>query len=261
MKIKIIPVLFYILLLGNFSCKKDSSLNKNPGTIQLISLKVGASVLDINTTVINVPVDQPIQFVFSSPVDTISFKNSITLKDPNGSIVPYLLTSANNLASITLTTSAQLLNSTNYTLAISFALKGINGETYPGLQFKFTTIPGVLVVSEMNINGKIMSVIPLQNIDPKNLNIQVTFSQPLDPNTFKSSISFTGPPLTISLSADNKTLLATNTTKAKGLSLYSFSISSTLTSAGGFSFGGSSIAFTQPLILHINTQNFRMMNF
>lgn len=211
--------------------------------IQLISLKVGASVLDINTTVINVPVDQPIQFVFSSPVDTISIKNAITLKDPNGSIVPYLLTSANNLASLTLTTSAQLLNSTNYTLAISSALKGINGETYPGLQFRFTTIPGVLVVSEMNINGKIMSVIPLQNIDPKNLNIQVTFSQPLDPNTFKSSISFTGPPLTISLSADNKTLLATNTTKAKGLSLYSFSISSTLTSAGGFSFGGSSYSF------------------
>jgi hypothetical protein len=243
MKSRIIPLLLYILILGNFSCKKDPSQNKNPGMIQLISLKVGTSLLDIKTTVVNVPVDQALQFIFSNPVDTISIKNSIILKDPNGSNVPYLITSSDNLASLALTPSALLLNSTNYTLTISSALKGMNGETFPGVQFKFTTIPGVLVVNEMNINGKNISSAPLLNIDPKNISIQVTFSQPLDPATFRSSISFTGPSLNLSLSGDNKTLLATNTTKAKGLSLYSFSISSALTSAEGFSFGGSSYSF------------------
>jgi len=84
---------------------------------------------------------------------------------------------------------------------------------------------------------------PLQNIDPKTISFKLTFSQALDPANYKSSLSFTGPPLSFTLSGDNKTLMATNTIKAKGLTKYSFSISSALTSAGGYSFAGFSSSF------------------
>jgi hypothetical protein len=45
------------------------------------------------------------------------------------------------------------------------------------------------------------------------------------------------------LLSDNRKLVATNATKAKGLARYSLSISSGLTSAGGFTFGGTSYSF------------------
>ena len=63
-----------MLVIGIYSCRKDTSQNKNPGMIQLVNLKIGTSVLNINTTITNVPVDQPIQFLFSTAVDTNSIK-------------------------------------------------------------------------------------------------------------------------------------------------------------------------------------------
>lgn len=242
MKNRIIPTLLFILVTCSISCRKDTK-TVNPGMIQLVSLQVGTSVLIITGTVINVPVDQPVQLVFSSSVDTSSVRKSIVIKDPNGSPVSYIFISANNSTLLTLTPSAGLLNSTNYTLAITSGLKGINGETFEGLQYKFTTIAGSMVINSINLNGLQMTAAPLQNIDPKQISIQITFSAALDPTTYKSAVSFTGPILSCTLSNDNKTLTAINTTKAKSLTKYSFSIASSLTSADGKIFGGFSSGF------------------
>ena len=140
-------------------------------------------------------------------------------------------------------TSSILNFSTDYTLAISSSLRGLKGETFPGVQYKFTTVTGLMVIDSITLNGKSMATAPLQNIDPGKIIIKVAFSQPLDPASYKSSFTFNGPPLSFTLSTDNKTLLATNTAKAKGLSRYSFSISSNLTPAGGFAFDGFSSYF------------------
>ena len=211
--------------------------------IQLVNLKIGTSVLNINTAVTNVPVDQPVQLLFSTAVDTNSIKKEIIIQDPGGTSVSYAFTSTNNLTSLILTPSAILLNSTNYTIAISSDLKGINGETFAGVQFKFTTIAGVMVTNTINLNGKSMTSTPLKNVDPKNINIQVTFSESLDPSSYKASFMFTGPPLSLVLSNSNKTVTATNTTKTKSLTRYIFSISPSLTSANGKVFGGFSSGF------------------
>jgi len=211
--------------------------------IQLINVKIGASTLDVSSTIKNVPNDQPIQFAFTSAVDTNSLSKVITIQNSGGTAVAYTYSVRNNATDLTLNPTPILQYSTDYTLAISSALHGTKGETFPGIQYKFTTLTGSMVIDSISLNGKAMTTSALQNIDPKKINIKVTFSQALDPANYTSSFSFTGPPLSFTLSGDNKTLLATNTTKAKGLTKYSFSIFSTLTSAGGFAFGGYSSGF------------------
>ncbi len=108
---------------------------------------------------------------------------------------------------------------------------------------KNPVVPGIMAIDSITLNGKPMTSVPLQNIDPKKINIKVIFSEAIDTAKYKSLISFTGPLLSFILSGDNKTLIATNTSKAKGLTKYSFSISSSLTSAIGSSFAGFSSYF------------------
>ncbi len=211
--------------------------------IQLISAKIGTSTLNSSSTIKNVPDDQPVQVEFNSEVDTSSIKTVITLTDPKGDEIAYKCSSISNSASLTLTPTHILQYSTDYTLAISSALHGINGETFPGIQFKFTTLAGSMVIDSIRLNGTPMTTTPLQNIDPEKMAIKVTFSRALDPNTYKSSFSFNGPPMSFILSDDNMTVTATTGTKAKGLTPYLFSISSALTSAEGFTFAGSSYNF------------------
>jgi hypothetical protein len=211
--------------------------------IQLVNVKIGTSTLNVNEAVKNVPNDQLFLFSFTSEVDTSTIRKAISIRNSNGTILTYAYSYTNNSTTITLTPTSVLQYSTDYTLTISSALKGIKGETFPGVQFQFTTLPGSMVIESITLNGTSMSNSPLQNIDPKKINISVTFSQALDPINYQSSLSFTGPALSFTLSGDGKTVTAANITAAGGLTRYTFSVSSALTSAGGFTFAGISSSF------------------
>ena len=243
MKSRMIQLFCIVLLTGTISCSKETSSHHNAGLIQLISVKIGTITLDLNATVKNVPNDQPFMFSFTSELDTSSIRKAVSLKNSNGTIITNKFSFTANHAIFNLTPTPALQYSTNYTLAISSALKGINGETFPGVQFQFTTFAGSMVIDSITLNGRSMATSPLQNIDPKKINISVTFSNALDPTNYKSAFSFTGPPLSFTLSGDGKTVLASNTTMAKGLARYTLSISSALTSAGGAAFAGYSSYF------------------
>jgi hypothetical protein len=236
--------LFYIIFLtGIPGCRRDNSLNQNKGMVQLVSVKVGISSLNVNTPAMNVSIDKPIIFTFSNTLDTNSIVKVIDLKNSTGTALAFTYSFTANSTILTLIPVSFLAYSSNYTLTISNALRGKEGQTFPGVQFQFTTIPGALVINSISLNGASLTTSPMQNIDPGKITLQVTFSNTLDPDNYKSSFSFTGPPLSFSLSADNKTVFAVNTTRAKGLTKYNFSISSALTSAGGYTFGGFSSGF------------------
>jgi hypothetical protein len=243
MKNKIFPVIYFLFFIAILSCRKDTSVNKNEGMIQLISVKIGTSTLEVSSTTKNVPVDQAIQISFTSAVDTNLINKMITLQSSNGDELDYNYITLNNSTSLIITPNTVLQYSTDYTLTISSALRGINKETFPGIQFKFTTRAGTMVIDSISLNGTPMTISPLQNISPDLIDINITFSRALDPVTFESSFSFTGPPLSFALSGDYRTVTATTSTTAKGLTRYSFSIASTLTSADGYTFGGSAYDF------------------
>ena len=238
-----IPLCYLIFLIFLMSCRKVPSPNRNEGMIQLISVKIGNSTLNDSSAVKNVPFDQPIQLLFNSAVDTGSILKAITILTSMGVGEAYTYSAINNSTGILLKPVPLLQYFTEYTLAISSGLRGTKGETFPGIQFKFSTVAGSMVIDSIMLNGKAMTTTPLQNIDPQKINITVTFSQAIDPAAYKSAFSFTGPPLSFAISGDNKTVLATNNVKAKGLTRYTFSISSALASAGGFAFGGYSSGF------------------
>jgi hypothetical protein len=238
MKYKIFPLSYFILFIIILSCKKDNNTNKNEGIIQVISVNIGISNLNINNTVKDVPNDQPVQFSFTSAVDTTSIKKVITLQNSIGNAVAYTYSTNGNRTTLILTPIPALQYSTEYVLKISAALRGVKGETFPGIQFRFTTLAGSMVIDSIRLNDQLMTTSPLQNINPKIISIKISFSQPLNPTTYQSSFLFTGPSLSLTLSSDNKTVVATNSVKAKGLTRYTFSISPNLSSAGGFTFGG-----------------------
>jgi hypothetical protein len=243
MKSRLFHIYFVILFAGLMSCRKDDSPDKSKGLLQIISAKIGSYSLSSTTTIKNVPTDQPVELLFNSEVDTNSLAKIITLKDTRGIEAGYTYTALTNSTVLTLTPKAILQNSGDYTLAISSALHGKNGETFPGVQFLFTTSAGSMVIDSISINGQTLTASPVADIDPQNININVTFSQALDPASYKSSFQFNGPPLTYTLSNDNKTVRATNTANANGLTRYSFSISSDLTSDGGYTFAGFTSGF------------------
>ena len=240
MKINIFRISVFIILASLLSCKK---VNLPPGMIRIISVKIGTTTLIVDNTIQDVPVDKPVQITFSNPVDTNSIKKVITIKNSGGAAAAYTYTSQNNSALLILLPNPAFGNSEDYTLAISSSLKGKSGETFPGVLYNFSTLAGSMTIDSISLNGKTMTSALLINADPKNIKIKVTFSQPLDPATYKSSFSFTGPQLIFSLSNNDKTVLATNSLNAKGLTKYTFSISSSLTSADGHTFGGFSSGF------------------
>jgi hypothetical protein len=231
-----------ILLAGILSCKKDTS-GKTTGIIQLSFAKIGALSLSSGSKTVNVPADQPVQLLFSSPVDTTTVRKGITITKSGGATVAYSYTPGDNLTSLILTPASTLQYSTDYTLALSGSLRGLNGETFPGVQFQFTTIGGSLAIDSIKLNGTALTTSLQQNINPKKIVIEITFSQPLDPNNYQSGFSFNGPSLSFVLSNSNKTLLLTSTAKAHGLTKYLFSISSSLVSAQGYTFPGFSSGF------------------
>jgi hypothetical protein len=240
MKINIFRISCLFLFVCLLSCKKN---NPPAGMIQIISVKIGTTTLIVDNTVKNIPNDKPVQVAFNTAVDTNSIKKVISIKNSAGAASAYSYTSQNNSALLTLVPNPPLQNASDFTMTISSSLKGKNGETFPGVMYHFTTLAGTMAIDSISLNGKPMTATPLLNIDPKNIAIKVTFSQPLDPATYKSSFFFTGPTLSYSLSGDNRTVLATNTSKAKGFTGYSFSISSSLTSDGGYTFAGSAYSF------------------
>jgi hypothetical protein len=237
-----LPVCF-VSLISILSCAKDTTVRNKGGLIQIINIKIGSATLSVNSTIKDVPVDKPVLISFTSAVDTISVLKVITLKSSAGSAIPCKYSSSDNFVSLSLNPVTLLQYSTNYILSLSSDLHGQNGESFAGTQFNFSTVPGTVVIDSVSLNGESMTNSSLQNIDPKKINIRVTFSRPMDPASYKSSFSFTGPPLNYSLSGDNKTVVATNTTKAKGLTKLTFSISSSLVSSDGYSFGGFSSDF------------------
>jgi len=145
--------------------------------IQLLSVKIGTSTLDVSSKIKNVPADQPIQILFSSAVDTSSIVKVISISDSLGTAIHYTYSTIINANTITLTPTPKLQYSASYTMAISSALHGLNGETFPGIQFKFATIAGSIVIDSITLNGKSMTTTPLQNIDPKAFNIKIIFSR------------------------------------------------------------------------------------
>ena len=228
--------LLIMFLLVAASCKKEEGSKVE--VLQLASVKVGFTILDPRNITNDIPADQPISINFNSKLDTNTVRKNISIKKEGSSLAAFRISYLNDNYTVYLVPLPSLDNATNYTLSITSGIKGSLGESFPGLEYKFLTIAGRLTVQQIKLNSADFSPsILLQNIDPENVNIHVTFSHPLEPSNYQSKFSIVGSGvLSISLSADGKVVSISPVNRLSAYKRYYFTISSDLKSKSGFPF-------------------------
>ncbi len=229
-----------------FSCKKEE--NVNAGVMQLSSVEIGSVQLNYPGTTANVPYNGDVVIKFSSGIDSISAINTIVLKK-NTSPVSYSISFANENKTLLLKPSNSLDILSDYVLEISSSLKGLKGESFPGIQYSFTTANGLLTINAISINGQNFSpAVNVQNIPISGSQISIDFSDPIDTSLVSTTFYLSGGvPLAYSASDNNKKIQVNFGAVLNGYSTYNFSVSPDLKSATGFSFNGFTNSFSTGL--------------
>ncbi len=229
------------------TCEKDDTGNAPaPDILQLKMVKVGIQYLTLQGTNKDIQVDKSIEITFSNPLDTSTIRNNILLIKNAADTVLFYVSCQDDNKTVAIQPHQNLDYLETYTLMITANIKGANNETFAGgAEYTFTTIKGTMVLSGITLNGFDFSTTePLQDIDHKNITIIMSFSEELDPSTYRAFINLSpGVSLSYSLSAGNKQVTVTNDNDLKGYNRYYLNISANLTSKAGFSFKGFSNDF------------------
>lgn len=229
-----------IILFLPWACKDDSP-DPVTGTLQIIRARAGSSLLQSGQNVQNIPVASSFSIEFSSAVDTASARQNILLeKEGETGAVQVVFSFSNDNKTVVLTPTAHLDYLKTHRLVISEKLRGSNKETFPGIEFEFTTEQGRLLIQSITLNGlNLNSSAQLKNIAFDDIELIVRFNEALNPDNFQSAFSFF-PAVNFSanLSEDRKTVILSNTDELEYYHNYRFIISSALTAADGYSFSG-----------------------
>jgi hypothetical protein len=222
-----------------FSCDSKDDDNGHHGVLQLINTKVGTVYLSLNETKTEVPVDKNIIIEFSNVLDTSTVNSNVQLYKEESEVTDVSITFSDEFKTIVLTASQNLDYLTDYTLKILSDIRGINGESFPGVEYHFTTVNGTMILEGITINGSDFLTSFLQNISFKQLIIEIDFSDALDPSNFASFFVLSGNHGNdITLTEGNKTVIIANTSELNDYAKYFFTISSNLTSQSGYDFAG-----------------------
>ncbi len=208
--------------------------------MQLVRVEAGSIILNSDVPATGIAADAVFTIEFSSAADTASLHSGITLKNDAGTITACHYSFSADLSSATLDPVSTLDYLTNYTLDVSSGIKGINGESFPGVKYKLTTIGGKLTLVNVSLNGiPFKNSKPLANIDLNQVTLVAEFSAPLSNSGYQSYFTLSGgAQMTATLSSDSKSVTLSNSQPLKGYSRYSYNISSNLTSLAGYSFDG-----------------------
>jgi hypothetical protein len=229
------------------SCERKEPDGGNTGTVQLIRAKVGTVYLDLQSTVGDIPLDKNIIIEFSNVLDTASARKSILLKENGASLITGAYSFLDGNSTVALTPAQNLDHYADYTLEVTSSLKGVNGETFPGITYSFRTINGRMMISSITINGQTFMppTIP-KDVIRSLVTIIVTFSEDLNPSDYQSYFSFQAPSL-YSLSEGNRKVTVTTIGALDYYKEYSFTVSSSLKGLNGFTFNGFTNSFITDL--------------
>jgi len=246
MQNRLLVAWFVVLAALTLSCEKKDPVG-NGGTVQLIRAKVGTVYLDLQNTIGEIPVDKNVVIEFNNVLDTASARKSILLKKNGTTLVTGLYSYMDGNSTVALTPFQNLEHYTDYTLEVTSSLRGINGETFPGVTYNFKTINGKMVISSITINGQTFfpPAIP-RNVSRLATTIVVDFSEPLNPSDYQSYFNFQTPS-GFSLSNGDKRVTIVTTGTLDYYKKYSFIISTGLKGLNGFTFDGFSNSFVTDL--------------
>ncbi|MBN1131587.1 MAG: Ig-like domain-containing protein [Bacteroidales bacterium] len=238
----ILPAIAALSLLSP-GCNRDEP--EEYGTLQLVRACVGTACLDAFAVTDGVPADKSITIEFSSPLDTSTVQDNLGLEDEAGNPVVFATAYADALKTIVLTPEGRLSYRTGYTLTIHKNIRGARKETFPGMTYAFSTMNGILKIEQITLNGQDFNPpADLKDIDFSELHLDITFSDPLDRDTYQSFFILSGnPSLAYNLSGDSMNVTILNTADLNDYTRYYFTISSSLRSNDDYEFGGFSNSF------------------
>jgi hypothetical protein len=239
-------MILLLFFLSALSCKKDNGDPPDPGTLQLVRARAGNTTLSHNQSTANIPVNSNFYIEFSSAVDTASTRESVLLiKTEDDQSVNIEISFTDENKTVMLTPVSHLENSVAYKVSISPEMKGANKQSFPGIEFPFSTEVGTLTLQSITLNGLNFNTgSQLKNIDYDEIELAITFSDSLDPDVFQNHFSFYPAfAFNTSLSGDHKTVTITNNANLDYYAKYRFNISTNLTAAKGFKFAGFSNSF------------------
>ncbi len=236
-----------VLAVLALSCEKKEPDGGSTGTVQLIRAKVGTVYLDLQSPVVDIPVDKNAVIEFSNVLDTASARKSILLKKNGITLITGAWSFIDGNRTVAFTPAQNLEHYADYTLEITSSLKGVNGETFPGVIYNFKTVNGRMVISSITINGQpFMPPALPKNVSRTATEIIVTFSEALNPSDFQSYFSFQVP-AAYALSDGNRRVTVTATATLDYYRRYSFIVASSLKGVNGFTFDGFSNSFITDL--------------
>lgn len=223
------------LLLIFSSCKK-----KDQDAISIDKVFADSVMLVTNQTITNIPVNTRLIISFSHDIDPLSASEGIKLTCNDQTAVPCNFTFSDQNRTIILEPKSDLEHYTTYRLVIPATVTGLNGEQFPGREYRFRTIAGALAITSATVNT-VDFMLPNRpvNIDYKNTEIRITFSDSLNPADFAGYFSIFPPVEMIkSLSPDQKVVTLTSTSQLLDLKRYYFSVTAGLKALNGGSFNG-----------------------
>lgn len=230
-------------------CDEPEPPDDQVGFLQLVDIRIGTYDVAISggSTNDDAPTDQPIILSFSLPLEQSNAAPSISLLDDDNQLVDCSMSFLDNNRTVSLLPPGELASNRQYRITVSDQLKGVGGETFPGVSIDFKTrqvpleiVSLVFAGQEVTDNSRIVDV-------PLSPNIDITFSRPLDPATVTNSgiaiFGQTAGVLALSLSNGDSTLTVTTTNELLHFSRHRFQIGNALKGANGEPFEGLSREF------------------
>ncbi|MBS3775112.1 MAG: Ig-like domain-containing protein, partial [Bacteroidales bacterium] len=231
------------LVLLFLSCeKKEDNAPETDTKLEITSARVGKISLSASSLTENAPVDKPLVLNFSGAVDTSTLQNNIELYGPNSEKLDLDFFIFQDRKSISAAPEKKLDYNTQYRLNIKEGLKGEEGETFPGAEYRFKTENGTLKIQSIKLNEKDFSLqYRIKNIDFQTRFV-ATFNAQVEKEGIDQQISLSHEgeeiPLTIGYRDGDSTLVVENEEPLDYYLEYTFQLDRGLRSAGGFDFDG-----------------------
>lgn len=225
-----------------FSCKKNDP--PVTGTLQLSTIRIGNEVLNISAGAVNeeIPVDQPVDITFSSPLDTSSIQQAVSLTAA-GSEVPLQFSFLDNNKTLSAKPTGALQNNQVYQLELANTIRGAQQESFAGLIIKFTTIQASLKLLSVTVAGQVLLTTSRVTEVDRNFPAEAVFDQPVDPASLDqySVRIYNGgeyADITYNLTDSNKKISIHANTPLKHFEKYYLTLSSQIKGADGQIFAG-----------------------
>lgn len=238
------------------SCKgkeKESPL-PDPGKVILNSASVGSYNLDLQDPTANeqAPQDSILHVAFSSALDTALSKASFALATVEGTAVPTSVRFTPDATTAVITSSSKPVEGQGYRLTVASSLKGKQKETFAGTTLGFKTAVTPIRLDSLTVNGRRVALGNLvRNVGSSGAQFRLYFSKPLKAATVTTAnVSIAGPvvvPVTVSLSADAKVVMASTSAGFPSLRRFEFRVSDQVVGKLNETIGAIRVPFLTPM--------------